>query len=115
MGYATAGTRLICEGVPGQCLLKCKIASGEHKGVDVLIPRILTQPSDFRGQPCEWRRQQFHVRVAHATTTNKSQGQTFKRVWSESPAFSHGQLHVADSRVGHPDGIEFAIAPAANI
>ena len=111
------GTRLIFEGMQGMYLLKCKIASGEHKGVDVLIPRILTQPSDFRGHPCEWRRQQFPVRVAHAMTINKSQGQTFKRagVWLESPVFSHGQLYVAASRVGHPDGIKFAIAPAANI
>ena len=87
-------TRLIFEGMQGMYLLKCKTASGEHKGVDVLIPRILTQPSDFRGHPCEWRRQQFPVRVAYPMTINKSQGQTFNRagVWLESPVFSHGQL-----------------------
>ena len=79
MGSATAGIRLICEGVQGQYSLTCKIASGEHKGVDVLIPCILTQPSGVRGQPCEWHRQQFHLCVAYAMTTSKSQGQTFKR------------------------------------
>jgi hypothetical protein len=107
------GTRLIFLGRAGVSgfLLKCRILSGEHKGNIVLIPRILTQPSDMRGQPCEWRRLQFPVRPAFAMSINKSQGQTLTRaiVWLESSVFGHGQLYVAGSRVGHPDHILFAI------
>lgn len=108
------GTRLIFNQAQGRFLLKCTIAAGEYKGTTVLIPRILTQPSDMRGQPCEWQRLQFPVRLAFAMTINKSQGQTFQRVavWLEHPVFAHGQLYVAASRVGHPDCIMFAIARA---
>ena len=69
----------------------------------------------MRGQPCEWQRQQFPVRLAFAMTINKSQGQTLKRasVWLQSPVFGHGQLYVAASRIGHPDGIKFFITQAA--
>ena len=52
-------TLLIFEGMSDVYLRKCQIASGEYTGGDVLIPRILTQLSDFRGHPCGWCRQQF--------------------------------------------------------
>ena len=109
------GTRLIYEGKQGQFILKCKIAGGEHDGNIVMIPRIVTRPTDQRGQACEWQRLQFPVKLAFAMTINKSQGQTFKRasVWLEKPVFTHGQLYVAASRVGHPDNIKFAIARCA--
>lgn len=49
-------------------------------------------------------------RVASAAI-NKAQGQTLQRVgiYLAQPCFSHGQLYVAASRVGHPDHIKFAL------
>ena len=109
------GTRLIYLGKQGNFLLRCKVANGDGNQDEVLIPRIIMRPSDMRGQPCEWQRQQFPVRLAFAMTINKSQGQTLKRasVWLQSPVFGHGQLYVAASRIGHPDGIKFFITQAA--
>ena len=45
-------------------------------------------------------------------TINASQGQTLKKVgvWLvDGPAFSHGQLYVAASRVGRPEDVLFAV------
>ena len=38
-------------------------------------------------------------------------GQTLKNagVWLRSDVFTHGQLYVACSRVGNPDGLKFAV------
>ena len=53
------------------------------------------------------------MRVAFAMTINKSQGQTLSRVgvYLREMCFSHGQLYVAASRVGHPSHIRFAVEP----
>ena len=74
------------------------------------IPRILFRPQE-KEYPFEWSRRQFPVRVAFATTINKSQGETLKRigVWLAQPVFGHGQFYVAPSRVGRPDRCTFAI------
>ena len=88
-------------------LLVCKLTGSDKT---VLIPRIKFSSvgSDL---PFEWSRRQFPVRVAFATTINKSQGQTLKKVgvWLRSPVFSHGQLYVASSRTGCPDSLKFAV------
>ena len=103
------GTRLILK-TSTSCLLHCKIASGDHQGKDVLIPRIelSAKDGDF---PFAWRRRQFPVRAAFAMTINKSQGQTLKQVgvWLDDPTFTHGQLYVAASRVGHPAHLHIAV------
>lgn len=101
------GTKLIYQRTLNNVLLVCKLA-GNNK--EVLIPRIkfIPEPGSF---PFEWARRQFPIRIAFATTINKSQGQTLKRVgvWLRVPVFSHGQLYVASSRTGDPDGLKFAV------
>ena len=61
--------------------------------------------------PFEWTRRQFPIRVAFAMTINKAQGQTLEcvGVYLKSNCFSHGQLYVGSSRVGHPHHIRFAV------
>ena len=64
------GTKLIYIENLRNKLLKCKIAS---TGREVLIPRIKFLP-DSSHCPVEWSRIQFPIRVAFASTINKSQG-----------------------------------------
>ena len=68
------------------------------------IPRIPLVAKD-KSIPFEIQRIQFPMRLAFCLTVNKSQGQTFERVGIhlERPAFSHGQLYVALSRVRSPE------------
>ena len=98
----------------------------------MFIPRIQLYPKNLEQFGFEWVRRQFPVRPAFAQTVNASQvssysamhfteplspistvqGQTLKKVgvWLlGSPGFTHGQLYVAASRVGHPDDLHFAI------
>ena len=88
-------------------LLVCKVV---ETGNEVLIPRIkfLPDPGTF---PFDWARRQFPVRIAFASTINKSQGQTLTKVglWLRLPVFSHGQLYVACSRTGSPDALKIAV------
>jgi len=63
--------------------------------------------------PFKWKRRQFPVRAAFVMTVNKSQGQSLRCVgiYLAQPCFSHGQLYVACSRVGHPKHLWFALLP----
>lgn len=104
------GTRLIITELRSK-LLKAKILSGTFKDTEVLIPRIPLAPSDSKLLPVKFTRRQFPIRPAFAMTINKSQGQTFAKVgiFLPKPVFSHGQLYVAMSRVGSPEGIKFLV------
>ena len=77
------------------------------------IPRIKSLADHRLNFTFQWSRRQFPVRVAFATTINKSQGQTLKTVglWLRLPAFIHGQLYVAFSRTGIPHRFHIAIQP----
>ena len=104
------GTRLIVIRVINGRLIEATIATGSHRGQGVLIPRIMlsADPGEY---PFEWTRRQFPIRVAFAMTINKAQGQTLEcvGVYLKNDCFSHGQLYVAASRVGHPQHIRFAV------
>ena len=106
------GTRLIVQDVINRRLLKAIIASGEHKGKVVLIPKKLTKPADATLFGFEWELNQFPVRLAFSMTINNAQGQTLEKVtvWLNNPCFGHGQLYVASSRVGCPDNIRMYIS-----
>jgi len=108
------GTRMRFIRVLGDKVLQCsvrdkKVMGGER---DVFIPRLQLPPKKVEQYGIDWVRRQFPVRPAFAQTVNASQGQTMRKVgvWLvESPCFTHGQLYVAASRVGHPDDLHFAV------
>ena len=78
-----------------------RVQTLEDKPRSAVIPRIRF---NFRlpfMHSYEISRLQFPLRLAYAMTCNKSQGQTLERVLLDttSPAFAHGHLYVALSRV----------------
>ena len=91
--------------------MKCFIAGGPFDGREALLPRIQFTPSKEDKSPFMWETRQFPVRPAFAMTINKSQSQTLSKagVWLNKDVFTHGQLYVASSRVGHPNNITYVI------
>jgi ATP-dependent DNA helicase PIF1 len=89
--------------------IEATILTGNVESETVFIPRIPLIPMDL---PFNFKRLQFPVRLAFTITINKSQGQAIKYcgVDLRSPCFSHGQLHVACSRVGSDKKL-FILAP----
>ena len=93
------GTQLIVLNL-GEKVLEVEIASGVNKGKCILLPRITIAPSDTE-LPFTLKRWQFPIRPCFAMSTNKAQGQTldFVGIYLPDHVFTHGQLHVAFSRV----------------
>jgi ATP-dependent DNA helicase PIF1 len=103
------GTRLIIEDMR-EFTIFAKIITGNQNGTHVIIPRINLSPS-IEEIPFHMTRRQFPIRLAHAMTINKSQGQSFKSVgvYLPTPVFSHGQLYVALSRVINKNNLKIHI------
>jgi len=61
--------------------------------------------------PFTLRRRQFPVRPAFAMTISKAQEQTLEMVDIFLPkhVFTHGQLYVAMSRIGCPEGVKLLV------
>jgi ATP-dependent DNA helicase PIF1 len=102
------GTRLSVKNLYSH-LIEATILTGCAKGRDVFIPWIPLIPIDL---PFYFKRIQFPVRLAFAVSINKAQGQSLKIVGihQQNPCFSHGQLYVACSTVGHPTNLDI-LAP----
>ena len=98
------------QGGVGVRALECELITGPRKGDVIFVPRVPARLDD-EFWPWPWYRRQFPVRVAYAMTINKAQGQTLERCGLQllTPCFSHGQLYVGMSRVGHPDNLQIMI------
>ena len=85
---------------------------GSFHGQLRLIPRIKLTSTEGE-LPFIVSRRQFPIRLCFAMTVNKSQGQSFNFVGVDlrMPAFTHGQLYVALSRVTTVNGISVLLPP----
>ena len=108
------GTRAVVS----RCLrwsVQVDLLTGPNAGASMLVPRINLTAGDSADGSLPFTRRQFPLRLAYCMTINKSQGQTFERVgvWLPADVFSHGQLYVALSRVGSPDGLCLSVCPGS--
>jgi ATP-dependent DNA helicase PIF1 len=94
-----------------QHIIEAEVATGPAKGQRVFIPRLSITPLDTERMPFTLRCRQFPVRPAFAMTINKAQGQTLKMIgiFLPKPVFTHGQLYVAMSRIGCPEGVKVLV------
>jgi len=99
------GTRLRVVGIR-RTSLQVAILGGKFNGIVRLLPRIKLTITE-EDLPFILERTQFPVRLCFAMTVNKSQGQSLEQVGVDlrTPAFTHGQLYVALSRVTSLDGL----------
>ena len=108
------GTRMIVTRLHDH-VIEAVLLTGDRR--TVFIPRINCVPSEGDvTMPFRLRRRQFPVRAAFAITITKAQGQTFDKIGLDlpSPAFGHGQVYVAFSRVRRFADIKVQIGNHAN-
>ncbi|XP_050310834.1 ATP-dependent DNA helicase PIF1-like [Anthonomus grandis grandis] len=105
------GQRMIVRDLQDDVLM-CSIASGQCQGQKVALPRKeFVEDCESTGMPGNLSRKQFPIKLAHAITINKAQGQTLDMVgiYLGLPCFTYGQLYVALSRVRTKNSIKLSI------
>jgi len=104
------GRRLICCSFQKN-VIEVEIATRNHQGKRVFLPRILLTSSNDIRFPFTLKIKQFLIRLAFALTINKSQGQTIPYVGIYLPehVFSHGQLYVTFSKSKSQQNIKLLI------
>ena len=102
------GTHCIIKHVYSEKIIEAEIIAGEYKGNRLMIPRVILSSSDSKF-PYILKRRQFPIRPAFCMTINRCQGQSLAEaeVYLPTSVFSHGQLHVAASRIGDPNNFDF--------
>lgn len=105
------GTRMTIIQLSRRCI-GVRILGGDFDGHCTLLPRISLSTNEGE-LPFILTRKQFPIRLCFAMTVNKSQGQSFEVVGIDlrTPAFCHGQLYVALSRVTSLHGLHALFAP----
>jgi ATP-dependent DNA helicase PIF1 len=103
-------TRLCAKNLYSQ-LTEATILTGCAKGKDIFVPRIPLIPTDL---PFDFKMKQFPVRLVFAMSINKPQGHSLKieGIHQRNPCFSHGQIYIAYSSVGHLTNLHI-LAPGA--
>ena len=105
------GTRMIVKRLL-RWTVECEIITGSHAGTTHIIPRFSTTRCETNSKwPVNFKRKQFPFQICFAMTINKSQGQWMEKVglYLPSPAFGHGQVYVAVSRVTSPTGLHILL------
>lgn len=98
------GARYIAESMADN-VLSLPIATGNHKGNRLTLLRIPCDPGDENFPIDGFRQPQFPIRARLASTTIKTQSQSFSGAVSLDPrheCFTRGQHYVALSRTTHP-------------
>lgn len=103
------GTKLIVKKVlENKKVLVCQVAPGAtNAGEEVLLPRIVIEPSEEDNLSVKFSRKQFPIKLCFAMSVHKCQGVTLRRagLCLNQQVFSHGQFYVALSRVGKSSAI----------
>ena len=104
------GTRMIVTQLEQACI-EAQILGGDFEGHRKLLPRttLNTTEDDL---PFILSRKQFPILLCFTMTVNKSQGQSFHIMGIDlcTPAFCHGQLYVAMSRITDINGLKVLLS-----
>ncbi|KAL4195061.1 hypothetical protein AMTRI_Chr05g62650 [Amborella trichopoda] len=95
------GTKLICKTFHRNTI-EAQITIGNTSKQIAFLSRIPMQPSENFFLPVQFKRKQFHFRLAFVMTINKSQGLTNHNIdlYLPKAVFTHGRLYLPRKKKG---------------